>query len=983
MPRTLILLTCAILLAVPTIAQEKAPVVLVWGEYLAQASAREAPGTRNYMNNIASALDAVGLAYEESKDSQVANGALEGHKFAIFPYNGNLTDEERDAIRAFVAAGGKIWASFTQDPALNELLGVRIEGSRRPEYAGYYTDILFGENAPEGVPEAITVGSWYSHGIRPAEGTQIIGTWRDGKGKDTQMPALSMNANGYYHGHVMLGGDAGRKGQMFLALIGRFFPEIWQGAVQKAIAKIDEVHGPDSFAFATNRIKQAREQGLDTTRSQDRLGAARALQEQARELFADGRYPAALTAATRARSALGSATFPLALGRTGELRAVWMGKSGDWDAVMRDLSEAGLNAVFPNLCDAGGADYESAVLPRSAGYTTDHLAACIAAARKYKIEVHPWRINWRLGKGTPERVAALREAGRLTTSKDGTEGDWLCPSDPRNLKLEADAMVEMAQKYAVDGIHFDYIRYGGADFCYCDKCHVNFERDAGTQVTNWPADVLRGGPHYDAFQDWRREQITRLVREVYKRAHAIRPDIVVSAAVFSNWPSSRTSIGQDAAAWAEEGIVDLLMPMTYTNSDERLASLTKQHVALTRGRAVLVEGIGAFSSHSQFQHPTKLINQIEIARSLGADGFCIFSYGSNLKQGFLSALGEGCTGPATYTPLLRPEAEFMIDDKTEGGWLYGPGSTLTVQARVTAAGPWAKPLASLSVAMDIQGLDGRSIAEPGPTTELKAGASHTWKLPQLSLKPGGYRLALVGQAHFDDGTTREFICRSRPLHILTDDENMIRQGKLPAPEAATGNAKVAILDGYGAGGILEALQDVWQVEAELVPALTPGVARTHQVLIITQGRGAASIDPALASTLKAWIASGGAVLTTHDAVGYREHAPIAPEIAAGVSHKRESSVRAADSPLVPEYYRGAALQHAFYDHIILSAGSAGIPLVTDAGGRPVVVAGQIGKGRYVASGIAIGLNADTEDEAPTEDEFELLSQLLLWLANGG
>jgi len=781
----------------------------------------------------------------------------------------------------------------------------------------------------------------------------------------------------------MLGGDTDRKGRMFLAVIGHYFPEVWQSAAQQVLANVAQVHGYGSWDAVRKAVARAKAGGMDTTAAEEQLRAAEEADRDARRLHDEGNYPEALARAEVARQALRGATYRLARPREGELRAVWMGGSGvgDWDAVMRDLAEGGINAVFPSLSDAGAADYESDVLPRPANYKRDQLAACLEAAAKYGIEVHPWRINWRLSHGSQERVAQMREEGQLSASKDGKEGDWLCPSDPRNYDLEVRAMVEVAAKYPVAGIHFDYIRYDGPSFCYCEKCHASFQRDAGVQVAEWPRDVLTGGPHYAAFQDWRREQITRVVREVYRQAHELRPDIVVSAAVFSNWPSSRTSIGQDAAAWAEEGIVDLLMPMTYTNSNDALAQLTTQHVELTRGRAILAEGIGAFSSHSQFTGPDQLIQQIETARSLGADGFCIFNYGTSLKQGFLPALAEGSTAGATFTPVLRPEAAFKLDGDAEGEWLFQPGRPLAAELSVQARGPWGKPVAALEATPYLQGLDGRDLKPLGEAVELAGGKGHAWTA-RPGLEPGAYRLAVRGTVRFEDGTRRPYVCRSRPLRVLTQAEYDLRQGRLPAPSPAKGRPRVGVLvTGYGGDGILAALGRLGEVEAVGIRELSADAARDCQMLVVTQARGAALVDERMAEALRGWMAAGGRVLATHDAVGYREHVPIAPVVCkGGVGHERETEVIVADAPSVPAEYRGARLQHAFYDHILLEAGEAGRVVVSDAAGKPVVLAGEIGKGRFVASGIAFGLNAKTVDEEPVGDEAELLRQLILWLA---
>jgi len=428
--------------------QDKEPVVLVWGEHLAAANAREAPGTRNYLDNIARSLDAVGVKYAKAKDSDLPGRALEGHKFAIFPYNSGLTEEEHAAIRRFVDQGGKLWVSFTQDKVLGELVGVTVTGGGGSAKGGGFESMVFSPPAPRGMPEKVTNSSWQSHRVKPAEGTQVIATWTDADGAQTDIPALTLNANGCYHTHVVLGDDFGPKGRMLLALIGHFFPELWQAAVQAALPSMTQVYGYDSVEAVGAAIEAARRDGRDVTAAQQRFEQSGQLREQAQKSFDAGEYPEALQAAEQANAALRSSTYPLAPTREGELRAVWMsGRSTDWDLVMQELSAGGLNAVFPNFCDAGGAQYESDVIPPARGYSGNQLQACLEAAARYGIEVHPWRVNWRLSSATPERSEQFRAEGRLAQTLTGEQSEWLCPSDERNFKMEVDAMVEMATRY--------------------------------------------------------------------------------------------------------------------------------------------------------------------------------------------------------------------------------------------------------------------------------------------------------------------------------------------------------------------------------------------------------------------------------------------------------------------------------------------------------------------------------------------------------
>jgi hypothetical protein len=282
----------------------------------------------------------------------------------------------------------------------------------------------------------------------------------------------------------------------------------------------------------------------------------------------------------------------------------------------------------------------------------------------------------------------------------------------------------------------------------------------------------------------------------------------------------------------------------------------------------------------------------------------------------------------------------------------------------------------------LQSLDGRelrSLGEPTVVRPDKEWAPRT----TLQLRPGGYRLAFVGTAFLQDGSERAFLSRSQPIHVLERDELDLRQGKLPAPGKREGKPRVGVLvEGYGGRGILAALERMAGIDPVEVDRIDADAARGCQVLVVTQGRSATSVDERLARALRNWILAGGRLLATHDAVGYRGHAPIAPEVCkGGIAHERRTDLHVTDAPVVPAEYRGASLAHAFYDRIILEPGERGQTVVADEAGKPVIVLGEAGEGRYVASGVAFGLNADTAEEEPTGDEAELLRELIGWLAS--
>jgi uncharacterized lipoprotein YddW (UPF0748 family) len=260
--------------------------------------------------------------------------------------------------------------------------------------------------------------------------------------------------------------------------------------------------------------------------------------------------------------------------------------------------------------------------------------------------MHVWKVNHNLLHAPPEFVAKLRADGRTQKDRQGADVNWLCPSHPENFALERDSMLEVVRNYGVDGIHFDYIRYPNKDGCFCAGCRERFEQAVGVKLEQWPEDVLTG-KLAEPFGDWRREQITGLVRAVSKEAHLLKPGIKVSAAVFGNWESARKVVGQDAKAWIKAGYLDFVCPMDYESADADFSKWVSSQVAAVNHKIPVYAGIGAF----KLSGPEQLAGQIQLSRQLGADGFVIFNLTEKLATQFLPPLHLGVTSAA---PLTRP-----------------------------------------------------------------------------------------------------------------------------------------------------------------------------------------------------------------------------------------------------------------------------------------------------------------------------------------
>ncbi len=253
------------------------------------------------------------------------------------------------------------------------------------------------------------------------------------------------------------------------------------------------------------------------------------------------------------------------------------------DRMVEDLLTAKANAIFMEVRHRGSAYYLKSLEPpvnweREYLPGFDALQYLIDKAHPRGIEVHAWFPVTPLWGGAapptaPQHVYNLHGPSApgsemwMTVSSAGTVSNSVDPGHPAVLKYLADVMVHVAENYDIDGVHLDYIRYPEtADYGYNPTALDRFRR-----LFNRVAESPGADP---AFGEFRRRQITELVRQVYLRSVAAKPRIKVSAALITWGDGPRTDqeylskdayrrVFQDWRSWLEEGILDLGIPMNY------------------------------------------------------------------------------------------------------------------------------------------------------------------------------------------------------------------------------------------------------------------------------------------------------------------------------------------------------------------------------------------------------------------------------------
>lgn len=335
--------------------------------------------------------------------------------------------------------------------------------------------------------------------------------------------------------------------------------------------------------------------------------------------------------------------------REKELRAVVLhvGQDRHPKAVMPELKELGINLVIMHMGGGTMALFSGSKVQPDVrdplGPGGDWLAEAVKCAHESGIEIYPY-LNNCIVQAKTESAKQLRQAGRLQVGLEGEEIEWFCPSQEVNLEHIEAGMVEIATKYAVDGVMYDFIRYpAGPEGCFCPKCRALFEKETGKAVSSWPKDVGKDGGRRGEWVEFRCRRISGLVKRTSTRIRSQAPNVKIGAAVFANWPQCRDEIGQDWVRWCKEGWLDLVCPMNYTPDSERFAELAAAHRAALPDGFPICQGIGIVTPPdwvAASKDPVALALQIALARKHGAVGWFGYRYVPKGTHNLLAPLKE-------------------------------------------------------------------------------------------------------------------------------------------------------------------------------------------------------------------------------------------------------------------------------------------------------------------------------------------------------
>jgi uncharacterized lipoprotein YddW (UPF0748 family) len=357
-----------------------------------------------------------------------------------------------------------------------------------------------------------------------------------------------------------------------------------------------------------------------------------------------------------------------------EVRALWVQGSslGTPDAItamVRSARSSGFNTLLVQVRGRGDAYYLSRLEPRAAALLGqpadfDPLEDVISEARKANLRVHAWiNVNLISNAGTlpiardhlvyahpewlmvpralaaelagvdqrsPEYVGRLARFARAQPAE--IEGLYVSPLQQASADHVVAVVGDLVSRYAVDGVHLDYVRFPNDEFDCSRQALALFRADLAPRLTDRERRQYDGlaaaNPlaYVDAFperwRDFRTSRLTAMIMRVRTAIKTRRPDVVLSVAITPDPREASTRRLQDWRTWVENKLVDVVCPMAYTTDPGAFRSQIET-VRQLAGLQPVWAGIGAYRLS-----PSETIENILAARRLGAQGVILFSYDS-------------------------------------------------------------------------------------------------------------------------------------------------------------------------------------------------------------------------------------------------------------------------------------------------------------------------------------------------------------------
>lgn len=346
--------------------------------------------------------------------------------------------------------------------------------------------------------------------------------------------------------------------------------------------------------------------------------------------------------------------------------------------LVADAQAMHVNAIFAQTIRRGDCFCRKASVPvisdpdLAPGY--DPLADLTAKAHSAGLKVIAWvAVSGAWNSAVPNRDPA--HLTRLHGLGASPAQDWLSHQANGNSAVGSDLFLDLAnpevadfvtrevlsviQNYPVDGIQLDRIRYpDGGGWGYNPTTLARYRAETGFKGTPAPQDA--------AWNAWKREQVTNLVRRLFLEVKRVRPELWMSAATIAYGPGpadqdafrkSRTyaEVLQDWPGWMDAGLLDLNVLMNYKTEDKGDQGLWYDGWnAFASAQAAQSGRLAASGSALYLNTPEASLSQAQRALSAGL-GWVGYAYRTPSLDAYRGTLDTGAARARLLALLNGPQ----------------------------------------------------------------------------------------------------------------------------------------------------------------------------------------------------------------------------------------------------------------------------------------------------------------------------------------
>ncbi len=337
------------------------------------------------------------------------------------------------------------------------------------------------------------------------------------------------------------------------------------------------------------------------------------------------------------------------------------------DRLITNCKNFGIDHIYLQIYRAGKAYYDSSITDNTPfkkareEFGNDPVKYIVDKAHQNDIKVYAW-INL-LSLAHNQNADIIEKIGPGAVTLDQHERNSLGKKDaPDDLdkyyirekqlflepgnKLVREYLVSISKEVistypSLDGLHLDYVRYPavvpfspgsrfdshGISYGYTYRNMLNFKKAEGLDVKK----MWYSRENYQKWDDWRRNNVTLLVKEISETVKTASPDADISCAVVPSYERAHSVNFQPWTLWIEKGLIDYVVTMNYTDDMYLLKQRTKSVLA-SASRDKIYIGLGVYLLKDT---PKKIFTQIKETKELSPGGIVLFSYDEIAENGEL------------------------------------------------------------------------------------------------------------------------------------------------------------------------------------------------------------------------------------------------------------------------------------------------------------------------------------------------------------